>query len=194
MVADDLARIERLIEEILDYARYMKPKFSSESVNEIVVSCLHFIEVKAATLGVTIEKHLEEPLAPIMVDRQQMKQVFMNLILNAMDAMKERDGRLTVATRHLTRLDGTKWVQIEVSDNGCGISPEDLPHIFDRFYRADKSRARKVGGAGLGLAIAKQAIESSHGTITCESAVGSGTTFTVRLPATAELPVDRPRG
>ena len=123
VVADDLARIERLIEEILDYARYMKPKFSMELVNDIVTSCLHFIAVKASTLNVTIDKQLADPLNPILLDRQQMKQVLMNLILNAMDAMRGSGGRLTVVTRHLTRLDGTQWVQIEVSDTGCGIAP-----------------------------------------------------------------------
>lgn len=189
VVADDLARIERLIEEILDYARYMKPKFSSESVNEIVVSCLHFIEVKAATLGVTIEKHLEEPLAPIMVDRQQMKQVFMNLILNAMDAMKERDGRLTVATRHLTRLDGTKWVQIEVSDNGCGISPEDLPHIFDPFFTT-KHESTEHAGTGLGLSIVHQIIQEHGGTVEARSTVGQGTAFILTIPAREKVDKD----
>jgi len=189
VVSDDLARIERLIEEILDYARYMKPKFSMESVNDIVASCLHFIEVKAATLGVTIEKHLEEPLAPIMVDRQQMKQVFMNLILNAMDAMKERDGRLTVTTRHLTRLDGTKWVQIEVSDNGCGISPEDLPHIFDPFFTT-KHESTEHAGTGLGLSIVHQIIQEHGGTVEARSTVGQGTAFILTIPAREKVDKD----
>ncbi len=181
VVADDLARIERLIEEILDYARYMKPKFSLESLNEIVASCLHFIEVKANTLGVTIEKHLADDLAPIMVDRQQIKQVLMNLILNAMDAMKAKGGRLTVVTRHLTRLDGTRWVQIEVADTGCGIAPEDLPHIFDPFFTT-KHESTEHAGTGLGLSIVHQIIQEHAGTVEARSTVGKGTTFTLALP------------
>lgn len=181
VVADDLARIERLIEEILDYARYMKPKFSLESLNEIVASCLHFIDVKAAALGVTIEKQLEEPLDRIMVDRQQMKQVLMNLILNAMDAMKATGGRLTVVTRHLTRLDGTQWIQIEVSDTGCGIAPEDLPHIFDPFFTTKHESTEHVG-TGLGLSIVHQIIHEHDGTVEARSTVGQGTVFTLALP------------
>lgn len=181
VVADDLARIERLIEEILDYARYMKPKFSLESLNEIVASCLHFIDVKAAALGVTIEKQLEEPLAPIMVDRQQMKQVLMNLILNAMDAMKATGGRLTVVTRYLTRLDGTQWIQIEVSDTGSGIAPEDLPHIFDPFFTTKHESTEHVG-TGLGLSIVHQIIHEHDGTVEARSTVGQGTVFTLALP------------
>lgn len=181
VVADDLARIERLIEEILDYARYMKPKFSLESLNEIVTSCLHFIEVKASTLGVTIEKDLAEPLAPIMVDRQQLKQVLMNLILNAMDAMKVQGGRLTVVTRHITRLDDTRWIQIEVSDTGCGIAPEDLPHVFDPFFTT-KHESTEHAGTGLGLSIVHQIIQEHGGTVGVQSTVGQGTIFTLILP------------
>ncbi|MDP3089128.1 MAG: ATP-binding protein [Nitrospira sp.] len=192
VVADDLARIERLIEEILDYARYMKPKFSSESLNEIVASCVHFIEVKASTLGVTIEKHLAEPLAPIMVDRQQIKQVLMNLILNAMDAMKVQGGRLSVVTQHLTRLDGTRWIQIQVSDTGCGIAPEDLPHIFDPFFTT-KHESTEHAGTGLGLSIVHQIIQEHAGKVEARSTVGQGTVFTLVLPdkphaETAERP------
>ena len=186
VVADDLARIERLIEEILDYARYMKPKFSLESLNDIVASCLHFIEVKANTLGVSIDKHLAEDLAPIMVDRQQIKQVLMNLILNAMDAMKAKGGRLTVVTRYLTRLDGTRWVQIEVSDTGCGIAPEDLPHIFDPFFTT-KHESTEHAGTGLGLSIVHQIIQEHAGTVEARSTVGKGTTFTLALPDRATV-------
>ena len=117
-VVDDFARIERLIEEILDYARYMKPKFSAESLNNIVSSCLQFIEVKADKLGITIEKHLAEDLPAMLVDRQQIKQVIMNLAMNAIDAMAKTGGHLAVTTRRVVRLDKSGWVQIEVADTG----------------------------------------------------------------------------
>lgn len=181
VVADDLARIERLIEEILDYARYMKPKFSLDSINEIVESSLHFLGVKASNLGVTLEKHLADEIPPIMVDRQQIKQVLMNLALNAIDAMRGSGGRLTVTTRHLTRLDGTQWVQIQVSDSGCGIAPEDLPHIFDPFFTTKHESAEHVG-TGLGLSIVHQIIQEHEGTVEVRSTVGEGTTFILTFP------------
>jgi signal transduction histidine kinase len=74
---------------------------------------------------------------------------------------------------------------LAVSDNGPGIDPEDLPHVFERFYRASKARTRAVGGAGLGLAICKWIAESHGGTISCESTAGRGTRTTVRLPSLA---------
>jgi len=186
VVADDLARIERLIEEILDYARYMKPKFSLESINEIVTSCLHFMEVKASSLGVVIEKQLAEQLSSIMVDRQQLKQVLMNLALNAIDAMKANGGRLTVVTRHLTGTDGTRWIQIEVSDSGCGIAPEDLPHIFDPFFTTKHESTEHVG-TGLGLSIVHQIIQEHAGRVEARSVVGQGTTFILTLPEKTAL-------
>ncbi len=73
--------------------------------------------------------------------------------------------------------------QIQVSDTGSGIAPEDLPHVFDRFYRGDKSRSRRGGGAGLGLAIARQLVAAHGGQIEVDSVIGDGTTFTIWLPA-----------
>jgi signal transduction histidine kinase len=186
VVADDLARIERLIEEILDYARYMKPKLSLESLNDIVNACLHFIEVKANTLEVSIEKHLDEHLAPIAVDRQQMKQVFMNLFLNAIDAMGKKGGRLTVTTRQVTHLDSTRWIQIEVSDTGSGIAPENLPHIFDPFFTTKHESTERVG-TGLGLSIVHQITQEHAGTVEALSTVGQGTVFLLTIPEKTAL-------
>ncbi len=90
IVLDDVYRIERLIEEILDYARYMEPKLTEEDPNDIVSSCLYFIEVKADSRGIKIEKELVSDLPRVMLDRQQIKQVFLNLFLNALDAMSEK--------------------------------------------------------------------------------------------------------
>jgi two-component system sensor histidine kinase BaeS len=73
-------------------------------------------------------------------------------------------------------------IELSVSDNGPGIPPEDIPHIFERFWRAEKSRNRATGGSGLGLAIVKQLIEAHHGEVQVESQTGSGTRFTIRLP------------
>jgi signal transduction histidine kinase len=180
-VVDDLARIERLIAEILDYARYMKPKFSAESLNNIVTSCLQFIEVKADKLEISIEKHLAEDLPPMLVDRQQIKQVMMNLAMNAMDAMAKTGGRLTVTTRRVVRLDKSGWVQIEVADTGCGIAPEDLPHVFDPFFTTKHESTEHVG-TGLGLSIVHQIIQEHGGTVEARSTVGKGTSFLITLP------------
>lgn len=181
IVADDVNRIERLIQEILDYARYMEPKFTEEDLNDIVGSCLYFIEVKADSKSIVIAKDLALHLPPAMVDRQQIKQVLLNLFLNAMEAMQDRGGRLAVKTHLLTKPAGDTWLQIEVTDTGGGIPADVLEHIFDPFYTTKHDSGEHVG-TGLGLTIVHQIVKEHHGSIEVESTVGSGTTFFVNLP------------
>lgn len=182
VVSEDVDRIERLIQEILDYARYMEPKLSEEDINDVVSSCLYFVEVKAGSKSVTIEKDLAGDLPRVMLDRQQIKQVLLNLFLNAMDAMGETGGKLTVKTHRLTKTAGDQWVQIEVGDTGSGIPAKNLEHIFDPFYTT-KHESGEREGTGLGLTIVHQIVREHRGSIEVESTVGSGTTFFVNLPA-----------
>jgi len=182
VVLEDVHRIERLIQEILDYARYMEPKFSEEDLNDIVASCLYFVEVKAESKGILIEKSLTRDLPRVMVDRQQLKQVVLNLFLNALEAMGDLGGRLLVRTRQLAK-PGDGWMQIEVRDTGPGIAPADLDHIFDPFYTT-KHQSDEREGTGLGLTIVHQIVQEHHGYIEVESQLGSGTTFFVNLPMT----------
>jgi signal transduction histidine kinase len=179
VVMEDVYRIERLIHEILDYARYHEPRFLPEDLNEVVASCLYFIEVKASSKLVTIERELEPNLPPVMLDRQQIKQVLLNLFLNAMDAMEESGGRLTVKTRRLQKTEQA-WLQIEISDTGVGIAPGNLEHIFDPFYTT-KHESGEREGTGLGLAIVHQIIQEHQGFIEVDSAPGAGTAFYVNL-------------
>lgn len=181
VVLDDVHRIERLIQEILDYARYMEPKLTDEDLNEIVASCLYFIDVKAESRGIKIEKELANDLPRVMLDRQQIKQVLLNLLLNAMDAMADKGGALKVRTQRLSKPGEQAWVQIEVEDTGPGISPENLEHIFDPFFTT-KHESGEHEGTGLGLTIAHQIIHEHQGDIHVESTPGMGTTFYISLP------------
>ncbi|MBM4134722.1 MAG: methyltransferase domain-containing protein [Nitrospira sp.] len=181
VVAEDVHRIERLIQEILDYARYMEPKFTEEDLNDIVASCLYFIEVKADGKGITIEKNLATDLPPVLVDRQQIKQVLLNLFLNAMDAMDPVGGQLSVRTHRLTKPAGDAWVQIEVADTGSGIPADSVEHIFDPFYTTKHESGERTG-TGLGLTIVHEIVQEHHGTIDVDSTLGAGTTFVVTLP------------
>ena len=182
IVLEDVYRIERLIEEILDYARYMEPKLTEEDINDVVSSCLYFIEVKADSRGIKIEKELAADLPRVMLDRQQIKQVFLNLFLNSMDAMSEQGGTLRVQTRHLVKAGRKQWVQIETADTGHGIQEGNLEHIFDPFFTT-KHESGEHEGTGLGLTIVHQIIQEHHGEIHVKSAVGTGTTFLIDLPA-----------
>lgn len=182
IVLDDVNRIERLIQEILDYARYMEPRLTDEDLNEIVSSCLYFIQVKADSRGIKIEKDLAPELPRGMLDRQQIKQVLLNLLLNAMDAMSEKTGTLRVRTTRLQKGDGNVWTQIEIEDTGHGISRENLDHIFDPFFTT-KHASVVNEGTGLGLTIAHQIIREHRGEIQVQSTEGIGTTFRINLPS-----------
>lgn len=181
VVAEDVARIERLIQEILDYARYMEPKFMEEDINDIVESCLYFVRIKADSKSVSLQKDLVQNLPPVTLDRQQIKQVLLNLLLNAVEAIGPGGGQVIVKTHRLTKSGGDSWVQVEVTDTGGGIAPGDLDHIFDPFYTT-KHASDEREGTGLGLTIVHQIVQEHGGHITVDSQVGQGTTFLVNLP------------
>lgn len=127
---------------------------------------------------ITLAVHSPEALPPLLADPQRMAQVLGNLVTNAL-RHTPAGGRVVLGA---SLAPGGRVVELYVADTGEGISPEDLPHLFDRFYRTDKSRARASGGAGLGLAIAKQLVEAHGGRIRADSKVGEGTTVTLSLP------------
>ncbi|MBN2549019.1 MAG: HAMP domain-containing histidine kinase [Anaerolineales bacterium] len=132
--------------------------------------------VAAQQKNITLRVEADQPIPAMMVDAERMAQVLDNLILNAFRYISPGGEIVLIAEEK----DGK--AQLQVKDNGSGIAPEDLPYIFDRLYRGDKSRQQN-GASGLGLAIAKSIVETQGGTITGESTLGQGTTFTITLPA-----------
>ena len=113
------------------------------------------------------------------VDRKLIQRALSNLVSNAL-AHSSTGGRISLSARQ-----EDKQIRIEVKDTGTGISPDALPRVFDRFYRADPARSRDSGGSGLGLAIVQQIVYLHGGDVLLDSDVGRGTTVTVVLPAAA---------
>ena len=134
VVKEDVFRIERLTREILDYAKPMEPLLKEEDLNDIVESCLYTLRVRPSHELISIETDLILNLPKIFADRQQLKQVILNFLFNAEEAMLPTGGVLTVRTRHLKYQDTQDWVQLEIQDVGAGIAPEDIEHIFDPFF------------------------------------------------------------
>ncbi len=181
VVKEDVFRIERLTREILDYAKPMEPFLKEEDLNEVVESCLYTLKIRPSHEIVVMETDLAHGLPKIFADRQQLKQVLLNLLFNAVESMLPQGGVLTVRTRKIEPNNSEEWVQVEVQDTGAGIAPEDVEHIFDPFFTT-KHLSQEHEGTGLGLAIAHQIIQEHHGTVDVRSVKGRGTTFFVNLP------------
>ncbi|GAB4113973.1 MAG: ATP-binding protein [Roseiflexaceae bacterium] len=141
---------------------------------------------QAAQQGVTLVVDTPDDLPTIDADPQRLMQVLGNLIGNALRHTPE-GGQITLQAQ-LNRTDPT-MVDLLVRDTGSGIAAEDLPKVFDRFWRADRSRTRGSGGAGLGLAIVKQIAVAHGGSVGVESTIGEGTTFRVTIPTQAPQPL-----
>jgi len=146
----------------------------------VVGGAVKAVRHRAEGAGIGLRIDLAENLPLVDVDPQRIGQVLRNLLDNGLTHTGS-GGEICIAA-HLS----DKWVEVSVRDTGTGIAAEDLPYVFERFYRADRSRSRATGGAGLGLAIARQVIQAHGGQIEAQSKVGHGTQFTFTLPV-AEL-------
>jgi signal transduction histidine kinase len=153
-------------------------------VGEVVDAALAAVRPVAAARGITLKADIASSLV-VDADRERVAQVLRNLLANAVTHSRD-GGRIDVSAR---AVDGA--VAVDVVDEGEGIAPEHLPHVFDRFYRSDPSRARTTGGAGLGLAIVKQLVEAHGGQVSAASDPGRGARFTFTLPASPDLHAGR---
>ena len=182
----ELKRIRGMVEELLILAQMDSRQYSLEmattDLDEVIRNALDSIEAKAARFGIEIRYAEDEPLGvsgkthQCVCDAQKIYQVLLNLLDNAIK-YSDPGARVDVYA-----LEDIGSVTVRVSDTGVGIPEEDLPNLFDRFYRVNKDRSRATGGTGLGLAISKQIVELHGGSLSVRSEVGVGSTFDVRLP------------
>lgn len=198
-IFDETTRMARLIGDLLTLARLESGQLSlaQETVDlqQLLPRWVERFQPRANALGETLITVID-PLPPITGDAGRLEQVVTNLVDNALKynrpggsvtvtaKMKavERAGKSTpILRRHAEKVPSNQWLTIAVADAGAGIPQEDLPRLFERFYRGDK--ARVAGGTGLGLAIAQEIVAAHGGKITVESAAGRGSTFTIHLPA-----------
>jgi two-component system NtrC family sensor kinase len=181
-VRENLERIEKetkrchmIVKSLLDFARERKPLVEPLDVNWALDATLQLFEGQFLFQNIEVVKEYTGGLPRTQADQSQLQQVFMNIILNAVDAMNGK-GRLTLETKPSAQ---AGFVDIDISDTGCGIAPENLERIFDPFFTT-----KGVGhGTGLGLSVSYGIVQSHGGDITVSSTPGVGTTFTISLPA-----------
>ncbi|SDJ15184.1 sensor histidine kinase [Natribacillus halophilus] len=183
IIHEEAHRMNRLIHDLFELSRMEEERFPLNlelvHIEDVIRRAKAKIVTEAKKKNNTIKVDMEAKLPMIVADSFRLEQIFTNLLQNAVSytgnghvwieaSMKGRD------------------IEVKIADTGRGIAPEDLPYIFERFYRAEKSRARDFGGTGLGLAIVKQLTELQYGSIQVKSVPGKGTTFTLRFPEAKE--------
>jgi signal transduction histidine kinase len=180
IVRRENGRIDSIVSRMLRFASITTPALSTLGVHKVLGHALRLVEPQLAEKSIMLERAFEANPDAAKGDEYELQQAFVNLLLNALDALSE-NGMLRVMTE--TTADestGTSQLRISIRDNGAGISQEHMSHLFEPFFTT------KAAGTGLGLVITRRIIQEHGGTISVQSHPGQGTTFTVLLPALAE--------
>ncbi len=177
-IVKESTRCKDIVKGLLDFARQTEPEIKLADLNEVLKSTLSLVEKQTLFQNIHTTTRIDPGLPPVEIDTTQVQQVFMNIIINAAEAMNGQ-GELIITTG----LSGNqRFVEVGFTDSGCGISRENLKRLFEPFFTT-----KEVGhGTGLGLAISYGLIEKHKGRIEVQSTVGKGTTFNIKLPIKKE--------
>jgi signal transduction histidine kinase len=170
-------RCRDIVKHLLEFSRQTEVSIAEVDLNDVLERTLGLLRRQSLFFNVDVVLDLDEELPQVLGDASQLQQVFMNIMMNAVQAMEEK-GTLTIGAHAIGPEDE---IEIRFTDTGCGIPPEHLDHIFDPFFTTGKDGH----GTGLGLSIAYGIITKHQGSISVESEVGVGTTFTIQLPTAA---------
>lgn len=166
-------RCRDIVKGLLQFSRHSKANPELTNLNQILQDTLYLVTKQVQFLNITVATNYDPDLPSVMANKSELEEVFMNILINAAQAMQER-GTITVTSRSAS----DDFVEVVISDTGCGVPPDKIGQIFHPFFTTKESGH----GTGLGLSIAYGIITSHHGSITVESEVGKGTTFNIRLP------------
>ncbi|GIM44869.1 hypothetical protein DNHGIG_04180 [Collibacillus ludicampi] len=172
IILSELDRVNMIIHEFLSASKTSPPEKKAVEMSEILREVVLLCQSEANLRNCEIISEMPETLPRLMVDRQQIKQVFLNIVKNAFDAIEDKPGKIFVGAD----IEAGSWLRVTIRDNGKGMDEETMSHLFEPFFTT------KEKGTGLGLATSYQIIENHNGMIYVESQVGRGTTFTVKLP------------
>jgi signal transduction histidine kinase len=174
----ELRRINAIVTQMLRMAAPCPASFKAVHVHEVLDNSLRVLQPQVSAKLLTLNKHYCAESDSVQGDGSLLQQTFMNLLLNALDAMGP-NGTLTVGTEIGTGEDGARVVKIQIQDTGTGIAPENAARLFEPFFTTKKN------GTGLGLAICQRIIQEHRGIIHAQSEAGQGSTFSIHLPVAA---------
>jgi signal transduction histidine kinase len=186
-ILESLAEIQKgvlhcneVVTQLLHFARQTKPSAALLDINELLQTTVSFVSHELKKSKVTAQLELAEELPPVMADAGQLKQVFLNIIINAIQAIESEPGRITITTKTAGRKN-RETVEIRIKDNGAGMTDEVRQRLFEPFFTT-KQPCGGLGGTGLGLAISYGIIQNHGGSIQVTSQPGKGSTFVISLP------------
>lgn len=177
IIIKEVERLEKLLKDILNYSRDIKPNFSEYDINLLIENLLSIYERTFRDSGIEIKKELSKEISHINIDQPQINQVLINIFYNAVESMMDKGGVMSVKTEPLAEEEG---VVIKISDTGGGIPVKILDNIFNPFFTTKKN------GTGLGLSLSRKIVESHGGTIEIDNRIGEGAIFIVNLPRKGE--------
>lgn len=181
VISSESDRMAKLVDDLLTLSRYdsnrNKTEITELDLGELTKKCLEKLKVEINKKHHKVECFVTADVPLVRVDKFGIERVILNILTNSIKYTKE-NGSIKIYVGFVYN-----DAYIKVIDNGIGIPEEDLPRIFERFYRVDKARTRELGGTGLGLSIAKEIIEQNNGSIDIKSEFGKGTEVVIRIPA-----------
>ncbi|HID07895.1 MAG TPA: PAS domain S-box protein, partial [Armatimonadetes bacterium] len=172
IMAQEISRLERILEEMLDFARPVPLELKPTSVNSVVEASIEVMEAKIRQKGLRIKKRLSKRVPKVLMDPDRMEQALINVLLNSIEVLP-KGGQIEIVTRE-DRRDG-RMVELRVRDDGPGVPEEDLPYIFDPFFSKKK-------GTGLGLTNVKKIVEAHGGEVRASLCHPKGMAITMRIP------------
>ncbi len=178
IIPEELDRLENVLGQLLNFARPSGVKFEPVDIVEVIDNILLLMDSEISKSQIKVEKQYYNHLPKPVANKEELKQVFMNIIINAIHAMPD-GGDLTISVK--VSGESSDLMEISFRDTGCGIPEENLANLFNPFFTTKES------GTGLGLAISQRIVKEHNGTIEVESQVGKGTTFTVKLPTEHQI-------
>jgi signal transduction histidine kinase len=175
LVEEEIFHLDGLVKEIVSFSNPYKYEMEKKDIVTVLGRALKLVERDLAGGSIALKKNLVEGYT-VMVDKNQIMEVFLNIILNAIEAMPQ-GGELKVENSlHKAPQNGSEYMRVAITDTGCGIAPDNISRLFDRYFTTKKE------GTGLGLAVVERVVKAHGGSISVESQLGKGTTFFVDLP------------